>query len=448
MRSYRVLVVDDEESMGLFIAGVVKNEGYQVVRAKDGQEAISLLAKGSYDLVISDLKMPKVDGLTLVSYIKENHSETLVIILTAYGTIDTAVEAVKKGAWDFITKPLASPDQLRLLIKKAKTQQKLSRENMLMKAETKKLFSSEMVVNDPRMEEVIEMVRKVGPTDATVLLTGESGTGKEVIARRVHQESLRSSQPFVAVNCAALPENLLESELFGYEKGAFTGAANGKMGRFELADGGTLFLDEIGDTSLSMQVKLLRVLQERVFERVGGTRPVEVNVRIITATNRDLTKAIEEKLFREDLYYRLKVFPIQIPPLRERPSDILALAEYFLNKVKGPLGKRVGGFSPEAEEILKTYQWPGNVRELSNIVERAVILCPPGGTIGPEHLGIDLLTPPEAELLPGGGLLRNLEREAIAKALEETAGNRKLAAVKLGISLRNLYYKLKEYHLE
>lgn len=439
----QILVVDDEESMRLLLSSILKGEGYKIDTAANAEEALTKLEQKDYGLVITDLKMPGMDGIELVSRVREKHPDTTVVVLTAHGTVETAVEAMKKGAWDFLTKPLASPDQLRLLVKKVVDRQQMVRENLLMKAHVQGVDADPLVAGDPKMQAVLKMIDLVAPTDATVLITGESGTGKELAARQVHLKSSRKEKPFVAVNCAAIPENLLESELFGYEKGAFTGASARKPGRFELAHGGTLFLDEIGEIPPAVQVKLLRVLQERNFERVGGTKQVAVDVRIIAATNRDLPEAVKQHAFREDLYYRLNVFPLELPPLRERPGDIVPLAGYFIRKYALRMKKNVEHLSPEAEGILLEYKWPGNVRELSNLIERAIILCT-GDTIMPAHLGIDRAGNGEQE----GGMLREMEKQAIARALEECSGNRKLTAEKLGISLRTLYYKLKEYGLE
>jgi len=447
MDSYRILVVDDEESLTMLLSRILRKEGYSVETAGDGQEAIDKLKQQSFNLVITDLKMPRVGGLTLVSFVQEFYPETLVVVLTAHGTIDVAVKAMKKGAWDFLTKPLENPDQLRLLVKKAKAQQQLARENLIIKESGRLEQKDTMIYHDPKMAEVMEMIKKVAPTDSTVLITGESGTGKEVVARQIHQLSSRYDKPFIAVNSAAIPENLLESELFGHEKGAFTGATAKKIGFFEMANEGTLFLDEIGDLSYGMQVKLLRVLQERTFTRVGGISPIRVNVRVIAATNKDLKRAVAEQSFRDDLYYRLSVFPVHIPPLRERKKDIFPLAEYFIGKYAKRMGKSVSGLTPEARNVLVNYGWPGNVRELSNVIERAVILCPAGEIITPLQLGISPAVNTEDQR-DHKDILRSVERETIVKVLADCRGNRKKAASLLGISLRSLYYKLKEYNID
>lgn len=447
MTPYRVLIVDDEESMRLFLAGVLKGEGYETATAGDGLKAMNLLRENHFDLVLADLKMPHLGGMELLSQIKETYPEVDVVVLTAFGSIETAVEAMKKGAADFLTKPLSSPDQLRLVVKRIRERQSLVRENILMKAQVSRDESGELIANDPLMKRVLELIRLVAPTDSTVLITGESGTGKEVVARRIHHESRRADGPFVAVNCAALPETLLESELFGHEKGAFTGALARKLGRFELAQGGTLFLDEIGEIAPPVQAKLLRVLQEREIQRLGDTRPRRVDVRIIAATNRDLQEAVGSRAFREDLYYRLNVFPIHIPPLRERPGDILPLAEHFLQKSARRAGKRLQGLSGEARSLLTRYHWPGNVREVANLMERALILCS-DGWVHPEHLGLMIGSQQEHKgsfTVESKRSLKEIEREAILRALTEHGGNRQKTAEALGISLRTLQYRLKEY---
>ncbi len=444
MQTSSVLVVEDEDSMRLLFTSILKKEGYLVDGAANVDEALIKLRTGRYQLVLTDLRMPGRSGLDLLYAIRENWEEIPVIILTAYGTIETAVEAMKQGAVDFITKPLANPEQLRIIVKRTLEKAALERENTLLRSERGGQEDSGVVFEDPKMVEIIKLVEKVAVTNATVLVTGESGTGKEVIARLIHRLSRRKDKPFVAVNCGALSETLLDSELFGHEKGAFTGAIEKKLGRFELADGATLFLDEIGEISSAMQVKLLRVLQEKNFERVGGVRPISVDVRVIAATNRNLQKAVQDQVFREDLYYRLNVFPIEIPPLRERPVDILKLADFFLRKYTKEFGKDVTGFNENAIEMLTTYSWPGNVRELSNMIERAVIISN-GPVIQPEELSIY----PTVQNYNNSkaGLLHQTEQQVIIQTLNDFAGNRKLTAEKLGISLRTLQYKLKEYGL-
>jgi two-component system response regulator AtoC len=427
----RVLIVDDEESIRTFIAEVLGGEGLRVTLAEDGAAAAEILQQLSFHLMITDLKMPRLDGLTLV--------------LTAHGTVETAVEAMKLGAFDYLAKPLSGPDEIVLTATRALERRRLREERRQSRAHAEEGHG--FVARDPAMLAVAQQVSRVAPTEATVLLLGESGTGKEVVARALHRESRRHDGPFVAVNCAALSESLLESEMFGHEKGAFTGATAARRGRFELADGGTLFLDEVAELQPQLQAKLLRVLEERRFERVGGTRQIEVDIRLIAATNRDLAQQMLSGRFRDDLYHRLAVFPIRLLPLRERPGDFEPLAAHLLATVARRLGRQELSLSNEARERLRSYEWPGNVRELANVLERAAILTD-GTIIGVEHLGI--AAPPRPAL--GAGLpavtLGELEREAIRQALEATGGHRKRAAARLGIGLRTLYEKLKQHALE
>jgi two-component system response regulator FlrC len=366
-----------------------------------------------------------------------------VILLTAFGTVEGAVEAMRKGAAHYLLKPLANPDELRLAVRRVLEERRLADEATTLRQATEAVFPfGEIVAGDPKMQAALELARSVAPTDSTVLVTGETGTGKELVARLIHRWSPRADQAFVAVNCAALAETLLESELFGHEKGAFTGAIAQRRGRFEMAHGGTLFLDEVGEMSPALQAKLLRVLQERTLERVGGTKTVTVDVRVIGATNRDLQQMVATRTFRDDLFYRLSVFPIPLPPLRERPSDIIPLAEHILGQVTRRLGKRIIGFSPEAATTLTQYRWPGNIRELQNVVERAAILCQ-ADHIEPAHLNLSAPSLPAADDAPK--ILKDLEREAIVSALAACHGNRREAAKQLGIGLRTLYIRLREY---
>ncbi len=440
---YSILVVDDEPAQRQLLSGSLQTH-YTVTTASDGLEATRLLSARSFDLIITDERMPGMNGLELIRWVRERTPEIPIIVLTAYGSVETAVDAMKLGAQEYLTKPLKSPDELRLLVRKALSHQLLRDQSLLHQAETEQQFPSDIIANSAAMKQVLGLAAQVAPRPTTVLLTGESGVGKEVVARFVHRRSPRSDEPFVAVNCAALAESLLESELFGHEKGAFTGAIQSRRGRFELAHGGTLFLDEIAEMSTNLQAKLLRVLQEQQFERVGGTRTILVDVRVIAATNKDLKGAIEERLFREDLYYRLNIFPIHIPPLRERRDDILQLAEHFARKIAARVGRPFGSFSPEAQAMLQRYDWPGNVRELQNAVERALIVA------GSEVLRIeDLpLQPAVAAATPTHPqALAEIERAAILEALERNRGERRATARELGISLRTLQYRLKEYGL-
>ncbi|MCC6624863.1 MAG: sigma-54-dependent Fis family transcriptional regulator [Deltaproteobacteria bacterium] len=441
----RVLVADDEEGIRSFIAEVLGEEGHEVTLAADGQAALDAAARASFHLVITDLKMPRVDGMTLLARVKAESPETEVIVLTAHATVGGAVEAMKRGAFDYLQKPLGSPAELRLLVQRA-----LERRGLKDLVEhNQDEDEPRLTWGDPIMGPVVQALAKVARTDATVLLTGESGTGKEVAARAIHRMSKRAARPFVAVNCAALSAELLESELFGHDKGAFTGAVQRKRGKLELADGGTFFLDEIGELAPALQAKLLRVLQERTFERVGGTQTMHADVRWIAATNRDLERAIAEGRFREDLYHRVAVFPVRMPPLRERPQDILPLADHLLVRVGRTLGKPGLALAPDARAALVAHRWPGNVRELYNTLERAAILAD-GTTLTRADLAMPgapaspaATTPSGAQAATAGRTLQDLERQAIMDALAATGGHRKKAAERLGIGERTLYEKIK-----
>ncbi len=439
----RILVVDDDELMRSFLSSVLREEGYGIEEARNGTEGLAKLPGSDFELVITDLRMPDMSGLALMQEGKKTRPDVRWIIVTAYGSIGSAVEAMKAGASDYLTKPFRDPDELRHVIGRVLREADAETKITLLSEELGRQFpAAETIFLGEKMEQVRKLVSDVAPTATTVLVTGQSGTGKELIARVIHDLSPRRKEPFVAVHCAALAENLLESELFGHERGAFTGAVAARKGRFELADGGTIFLDEIGEISATVQVKLLRVLQEKEFERVGGMRPLSVDVRIVAATNKDLKAEIAAGRFREDLYYRLNVFPIALPSLAERREAILPLAEYFLKKFAAAFGKSIAGFSPAARSALENYPWPGNVRELQNVIERAVILAQ--GEIGVTHLNLEPLHPP---LVPAESVLKANERETIRKVLDETGGNRKQAARILGISLRTLQYRIKEYGL-
>jgi two-component system response regulator FlrC len=438
-----VLVVDDEPAMRLLVTSILRDEGHDVTAAANGEEALQLIERRHYHLIISDLKMPGMSGVDLLERVKQEDPETAVILLTAFGTVEGAVEAMRKGAAHYLLKPLANPDELRLAVRRVLEERRIADEATTLRQATEAVFPfGEIIAGDSQMQGALALARTVAPTDSTALITGETGTGKELIARAIHHWSGRASQAFVAVNCAALAETLLESELFGHEKGAFTGAVAQRRGRFELAHGGTLFLDEVGEMSPALQAKLLRVLQDGTLERVGGTKTVTVDVRVIAATNRDLQQMLVEKSFREDLYYRLSVFPITLPPLRERPADILPLAEHILRQVTRRLGKRITGFSKEAVSLLREYGWPGNIRELQNVVERAVILCQEERIL-PAHLNLAPASP--ASAAAGPKTLKELEREAILSALTTCQGNRREAAKQLGVGLRTLYTRLREY---
>jgi two-component system, NtrC family, response regulator AtoC len=436
----RILVVDDEAGVREFVAEALEADGFEAVPVASGEAALQELSKRSYALLFTDLKMPGMGGLELLARAKELQPEIEVIVLTAQGSVDVAVEAMRLGAFDFIQKPVSGPQELRLLAERA-----LERRSLLDIKETVSRSDGEPTLSygDPKMDATVDALRKVAKTQATVLLVGESGTGKEVAARAVHRFSARAEGPFVAINCAALSENLLESELFGHEKGAFTGAVAARRGRIELAGGGTFFLDEVGELKPDLQAKLLRVLQEKTFERVGGSRSSAADVRWIAATNRDLGKMVAEGEFREDLYHRLAVFPIRLPALRERRSDIAKLARALCERIGPDIGKPGLSIDSPAEQRLVAAAWPGNVRELRNTLERAAILAE-GKVIRVEHIVLDPLA---SGADPLAGTLDEIERRAIERALSEVDGNRKRAAERLGIGLRTLYEKLKAYGL-
>ena len=453
-----ILVIEDKESMAQMLTQAIEDEGYQVTWAKEGREGIQKLKETKIDLVVTDLKVPYKGGLEILQAVKEYNPLIPVILMTAYGTIETAVKAVKEGAYDFLTKPF-DPDHLLLLIDKALEKQRLVTENLILKEEfSNQLKFPKIIGKSANIREIEEKVQKVAESRTTVLLQGESGTGKELFARAIHSLSPSRDGPFVAINCAAIPRDLLESELFGHERGAFTGAVERRLGKFELADRGTIFLDEIGDMDLSLQAKLLRVLEGDEFMHVGGTSKVKVDVRVVAASNKDLQSAIAVKAFREDLYYRLNVFPITIPPLRERKEDIPALVGHFLSYYCKEMKKDIKTASPEAMEILLNHVWTGNVRELQNCIERAVILSD-GNVILPEHLGIRPRSLGDAifkELLPISGTLQEVsaaaskiaESRLIRKVLQETGGNKSRAAGILQVSYKTLLTKVKEYGLD
>jgi two-component system response regulator FlrC len=434
-----ILVVDDEEGIREFLADALATDGHVVTRAADGSEALGRLHSRSFDLMITDLKMPgALDGIDLVRQARAEQPEIEVIVLTAFGTVETAVEAMKLGAFDYLQKPIGSPAELRLLVSRALDHRKLVTKDQVQREIRR---NPPLTYGDPAMRPVLNGLARVARTNSTVLLLGESGTGKEVAARAIHDQSPRAPGPFVPVNCAAISETLMESEIFGHEKGAFTGATTARRGRLELADGGTLFLDEIGELKLELQAKLLRVIQERRFERVGGTRTIEVDVRWIAATNRDLEQMVAARQFREDLYHRLAVFPIQLPPLRERREDLLPLAEALLARISAELGRPPLKLDDLARRRILECAWPGNVRELANALERAAILAEADVVRG-DDLRISLSVPANG---PAGRTMLDIERDAIRQALDEAGGNRRRAAQRLGIGERTLYDKLKRY---
>jgi len=442
MEKGKVLIIDDEEGMRRFLCDCLEGIADCDV-ARDGDEGIKKVQSEDFDLVISDLKMPgSLSGIPLVRAILALPDAPEVVVLTAYGTVHEAVEAMKAGALDFMEKPLRGPDEVRLIVRNALEKRRLARENDRLKAVRAKSEEERPIVSDEGFKRVLENVAKVAPTDTTVLILGESGVGKEVVAREIHRLKFGGSgAPFVAINCSAVPEQLFESEVFGHEKGAFTGAVERKVGVLELASPGTLFFDEVAEMPLSLQAKLLRVLETREFRRIGGVKTLKTLARFVFATNKDLENEVREKRFREDLYYRISVFPIHVPPLRERPKDIEALAKHFLKKFALAMGKKEMRLSESALNALQSHDWPGNIRELKNVIERAVIVAEG------EEVDADDLALPKGALIGCGqeGLLARLERETILRCLEEVKGNRKLCAKKLGISLRTLQYRLKEY---
>ncbi len=458
----RVLVVDDERGLRGFLSGCLTTEGHRVDEAADGEAALVRLRAQAYDLLITDLKMPGMDGLALLAAAMAEQPDLQAIVLTAHGTVEGAVQAMRLGAFDYLQKPVSGPAEVRLLAARA-----LERRALLAVRERTRRDDAPPPLSwgDPTMDAVVRQLDRVAATDATVLLLGESGVGKEVAARTIHARSARAAGPFVAINCATLSEQLLESELFGHERGAFTGATERKRGRLELADGGTFFLDELGELRAPLQARLLRVLQERTFERVGGTRSVEVDVRWVAATNRNLRDRMAAGEFREDLYHRLAVFPIVLPPLRERRADIVPLAEAMLPRLAAQVGRRGLRLSAEARARLTAASWPGNVRELANALERAAILVD-DDEILPEHLLLETGAAPARPLAAtpaatasaataaagvaagtddGGATMEQIERRAIEDALAMVGGNRRQAAERLGIGLRTLYDKLRRY---
>ncbi len=442
----KILVVDDDPGFRQLMTTILAGEGYAVDAEPNVAGARRACARSRYQVVLSDLRLPDGDGLDVQKWFNENAPGTAFALLTGFGTVASAVEAMKRGAVDYLEKPLRSPDELRRLVKRALTVQSSPRGPAVPAAEA--VSCGNLIARDSRMLKVLDLVRKVAPTPASVLLMGETGTGKEVLARCIHANSRRAGGPFVALNCAALAPSLIESELFGHEKGSFTGAIDRHAGVFERANTGTLFLDEIGELDSALQAKLLRVLQEQTFERVGGSKPVEVDVRVIAATNRDLQQMVRDGGFRSDLYYRLTTFPVEIPPLRERPSDIEALAIWFLDRVSRRMEKSGLRLGQEARGAILAHNWPGNVRELENVIERAAILA--DDEIRPEHLpfmGPSPLALHAASVASGPLCMKEMERQAIEEALTRHKGNRTHAAKELGISLRTLQYRLKEYGL-
>jgi DNA-binding NtrC family response regulator len=461
----QILIVEDKDSLRTMLRHALERAGHGVLEARDEPEAVRILNDSRPAVVLSDLRLPTGDGFGVLRAAKEADLDIPVIVMTAYGSIEDAVSAMKQGALDFLAKPV-DPDHLLLMVSRAMEQRRLMTENLLMKEELAiRRGAPQIVGEDPALRRVLASLQRAAATDATVLIEGESGTGKELFARTLHAFSPRSGEPFVAINCAAIPEALLESELFGHEKGAFTGAIARKPGKFEVAHRGTLFLDEIGDLPLALQAKILRALEEKRFERLGGTASIQVNVRLVAATNQGLKAAVAARRFREDLYFRLSVFPIQIPPLRERQQDIVILTRFFVERFCRDLKKRPMALSPSALEALQQYTWPGNVRELQNCIERAVILTA-GDTIHAHHLNLSFREPPAAPLADGdegpwaridlSGTLADatrrvtaeVERRKIVQALNEADGNVGRAAEVLQVSFKTLLAKVKDYGLE
>jgi len=448
-----ILIVEDEPKMLRLLELNLADDGYTTRTASTAENGLKILASDKIDLVLSDVKLPGMNGLEFLQAVKRANAAVPVVMMTAYGTVENAVEAMKDGASDFVLKPF-SIEEIKLIVRKELEVRRLHEENrQLREALGQRYQFDNIVANSHRMQEVLATVEQVAPTNATVLLGGESGVGKDMIARAIHQHSRRVNGPFIKINCTAIPENLLESELFGYEKGAFTGATNTKPGKFELADKGTIFLDEIGDMPGTLQVKLLRVLQEREFERLGGTRTIKVDVRVVAATNQDLRAALEQGTFREDLYYRLNVVPISIPPLREHKEDIPYLVDHFIARFAESSGKSIEGIAPEALKLLVDFHWPGNVRELENIIERAVVMASgtrietgdirldvaaPGGSSAPSPAGESSA----AIFLADGMTLDQYEDTLIRQALQRAGGNKSQAARLLGLSRNALRYRL------
>ncbi len=448
-----ILLVDDKNSMRKVLRQTLESDQKTILEAEDGEKALEIIKTKHVDVVMTDIKMPRLDGMTLLKMIKELDTEIVVIIMTAYGTIETAVEAMKLGAYDYITKPF-STEQVKLTVEKAIERQKLLYENKYLREKLNDQYNYKRIVgNSPAMQPVYELIEKVAPTDTAVLIRGESGTGKELVAHAIHFNSRRKEKPFIKVNCAVLAEGVLESELFGHEKGSFTGAAGKRIGRFELANGGSIFLDEIGDISLATQVKLLRVLQEKEFERVGGTESIRSDVRVIAATNKNLEEAIKKGQFREDLFFRLNVVPIHVPPLRERREDMERLAMHFLNRYSLEANKKIAKIDKKAIDLMARYNWPGNVRELENAIQRAVVLADTD-TIYPSNLPLDIQTFQKDEYLhvlkEDASLtekVENYEKELILKAMEKADHVQTKAAKLLDINRTALIYKLKKYGL-
>ena len=451
----KILVIDDEKLIRWTLEDTLRKEGHTVFTAESGEVGLKLVEEESPHLILLDLRLPGMDGMAVLEKVKEIEPDALIIILTAHGTVESAVEAMKRGAFDYLNKPF-DLGETKMVIQKGLETVQLKKEMVFLRHERKERLTVDHIVGVSKsIEEILDLVKKIAQSSATtVLIQGESGTGKELVAKAIHQQSARAERPFMAINCTALPENLVESELFGHEKGAFTDAKQPKKGLLELADGGTALLDEIGDMHPPTQAKLLRVIEEKSFKRVGGTRDIHVDVRMIATTNRDLSQQVGQGTFREDLYYRLKVFPIVIPPLRERPEDILPLAKYFMDRYNREFRRHVTTISPEAEALLHNYHWPGNVRELRNAIERAMILgsgevimlqqLPKEITADPQKGGVNAT---HIQIPKGGVALKALEKELVKQALEQAGGNQVRAARLLGLSRDALRNRMKKYEM-
>ena len=450
----RILIIDDEESFRHMLSVILKKERYDVETASNGEDGLQRIGVSPFDQILCDIRMPQMDGMEFLSRVQKMGMDAPIIMMSAYGTVDTAIEAMKLGAYDYISKPF-KPDEIILTLKKAEERERLRKENELLRREVEKEYSfTNIISKNEKMQKIFDVIKKVAQYKSTILITGESGTGKELVARALHYNSDRSKRPFTPVNCGAIPENLLESELFGHVKGAFTDAIRTKKGLFEEADGGTLFLDEIGELPLQLQVKLLRVLQDGEIRRVGESKSIQIDVRIVSATVKDLAKEASESRFREDLFYRLNVLPIHIPPLRERKEDIPLLINHFTKKYSQSMSKNVVGINPKALEAMMNYSWYGNVRELENTVERAIVLTD-GDHIELDDLPLEIrdfhdgiqLEPLLEEEYSIKKASKHLETNLIKKALKKTKGNHTQASKLLEISHRALLYKIKEYEI-
>ena len=444
MQKTKILIVDDELIMRESLAGWLERDGHEVTKTASGEEALEILKESRFDILLVDIKMEGISGLDVLKQVKESDPEVSVVMITAYGSISTAIEAMKNGAYDYLLKPF-EPDELGVLIEKIAAFQTQARENLYLRQQYQDRTRFESMIGQSKsMQEIFDLIQDIAPTGSTVLITGETGTGKELAARAIHTHSSRSEGPFVSVNCGSIPEHLMESELFGHLKGAFTDAKETKKGRLELAHGGTLFLDEIGEISMRMQIDLLRVLEDRVFYRVGGTQPIEIDFRVIAATNRDLEEAIRKGTFREDLFYRLNVISLQMPSLRERKEDIPLLAEHFLHRFSQETNKSVELISREAIDEMMLYEWPGNIRELENAIERAVVVCK-----GPKVMPDDLpIFRPEYVCIPPSNTLMEVEKAHIQQILNDNQWNISRSATILGIDRSTLYSKIKRYNIQ